>query len=732
MSLVDFLRGLFSADEPKDKPKSTVPTRPPGSPPSRVAAPAPVATPAPTPPPNPLQAAIDSASAITWNTAELNRFTGVIARATTFVGVGAQKPLLRFFASAEEKGGFLVKGANATFENLELWEAASVSGNGAGIRFEARAGVPSNVLVKNCVFRYNQNGILGPDNSIERGTLTIENCEFDRNGRYGSGQEHGIYIGRVDHLIVRDSHFHDTYTGHELKSRAFKATIERCTFGSVSSLASYEAEFPNGGDVSISDCTFIQGRGTDNGFVLGFGAEWKPEFNAPVNRLIVRNCVLWNFLESGYPLRVDAKVPNATVEFHNCTFINFVNTYQAEYAPLTIAAKGTGNRVLTLAQGYAEFPNGPRETETTAFPEISREVAASGAFPERRWFSIAGTRITEALDVSNFPTLQGLSQKSQLATVIDAWGGAVRVGDEILFQGTGHGDGAFNARAAFHVNTLTWRWATPQSNQAMLDQVNRYQAYLPKDPAATWHTRALTPQENAKQYVTINGERRVLHGRYPDGLPAAFHGYTNAFPTPDGGFGVLQQTQDIALFSMQTQQWRFIPAPNVYTEEHSMRVQADAQTGLVYAQYAAFLVFAFDMVRNYEVVRQIRLPHYARASVKVEREIWYFGGTHGEILMRLDLDTQTLTTTFLDYPRSHRAQFFASGAGAVYDPTVGVIRMDAFGQLFSINTTTLSCEAFGAPLPVRPFNEILSRMWVHRGAIWAVPSSRVNAFVFRL
>ncbi len=711
--------------------------------PTPTPAPAPTpAAPPPAPATNPLQSAVNAG---VFNSPEYFRQTAVVTKATTLSGVvvNGQRPRVRFMGAAEGKGGLLVKGAKLTIENVELWEAASVSsGNGAAIRFEAAGGVPCDILARNVAFRYNENGLLGPDLVTGGGVIELVDCEFDRNGRMGSGQEHGIYIGKAAHLIVNRCHFHDTYTGHELKSRAVKSTLINSTFGSPESRASYEAEFPNGGDVSIARCTFIQSPRTDNTFVLGYGAEWTQANAAPVNKLIVRDCVFWNFHKDGYALRVDPKVPSAQIEFHNCTFINFTQTWSAEYRIETVLARGMGNRALTLEQGYAEFPNGPRLKTPANIAVLPPPPAGEGwgggtsfanALPVREWVEVAGTRMADQLDISAIAGLEHLSAKSQLPNLINAWGGAVRVGNDIICHGTGHGTGAINARAAFSLDTFQWRWVSPQSAQAIMAQVNPYNVAWPKDPAPTWHTRPVTPAEDKKNTVPVNGVQRVLAGQLPDSQPAAFHGWNNAFVLPDGRFGSFYRTADIAVYEPGTQRWTFHPFPNLRNDSHAMMVQVDEKNSHVYALINGKELLQFNGGGAFELVATHKRPIGCTHAVRVGREVWYFGGTHGDQLVIFDLDTRAIAHTQLTFPANHAGQHFQDCAAVAYDPMVGIVRMDRLGQMFTVDPNTMMCEPFKVNGPnLSPVNGLWTRFGFHKGMLWALPDGARGLFLLKL
>jgi hypothetical protein len=650
-----------------------------------------------------LQSLIDADANVMLPDEIFHRNVAVVRRTTRIAGAAGQRPILRFFGTAESKGGILVKGADLTIENVELWESTSADGgNGAGIRFEAAAGVPSNIVCKNVAFRYCENGILGPDNAVNQGTVTLTSCEFDRNGRFESGQEHGIYIGKVDSLLVDRCHFHDTYTGHELKSRAVKSTLRDSTFGSTTSRCSYEAEFPDGGDVLIERCTFIQSPVTDNDFVLGFGAEWKPQSNAQVNSLVVRDSVFWNFDESGYILRFDPKVPSPTIKFENCTFINFTNTYDARYEPNAVTRTGTGNRVISLADAYTIYPSGPRLPSPIVFETVARDAlnANSEKMVERQWYRVEATALASELSIPMGQT------RGNLAAVIDAWGGVSHRGSEHFFFGTGHGDGIINARAVFDVRTHAWHWGTEQSSEAVIATVNPYEA------------------------TTLNnGQTNVW--AYADGLPSAVHGWSNAFTLPSGDIGQFHYGSKIAIYRVAARKWEYFDQVKTPVR-YSQFAIVDEVTSTLFAMPTYYELTLYD-TDTMKVRRTIELPRAPSHAVSVDREIWYFCGANGDEVVRLNIDTLRASVLQLVYPKLHAGQMFAPGTACVYDRGVGVIRVDILGRAWVVDPDTMSCFPLASinALPM-PRNGLWSRFWVSDGKLYAVPSASSPVMIMKL
>lgn len=190
------------------------------------------------------------------------------------------------------KAIWVVDGTNTTIENVEFSCATSRTnnpncsgilvgdGNDAGIRLEAPG-----LTVRNCIFRDNDDGILGgPNISGTSGNVLIEKSEFYRNG-FGDGFTHNLYLN--DHntsLTFRYNYTHGAITGHNLKSRAStnyilynRITDETngvtdCTDPGKCS-ASNEIELPCGGLAYIIGNVMEKGPNADAKQIVKFAAE---------------------------------------------------------------------------------------------------------------------------------------------------------------------------------------------------------------------------------------------------------------------------------------------------------------------------------------------------------------------------------------------------------------------------------------------------------------------------
>jgi hypothetical protein len=154
-------------------------------------------------------------------------------------------------------GLFVIWGKNTTVRNLTLTRSRVPDSNGAGIRL-----VKGNLTVESVKFIDNQNGIMGGEPGT---TVTIRNSDFDKNGSCEGACAHGIYIDKVDLLLVDNSRFSGTRQAHSIKSRALRTEVIGCTIvDGPEGTSSYLIEIPNGGTVIVRDNTLEKGPKAEN------------------------------------------------------------------------------------------------------------------------------------------------------------------------------------------------------------------------------------------------------------------------------------------------------------------------------------------------------------------------------------------------------------------------------------------------------------------------------------
>ncbi len=185
----------------------------------------------------------------------------------TLRGVGGRPRLVAAGQAAEGKGIWVMRGDEVVVDNIAFEGARGPHRNGSGIRHEEGA-----LTVRNCVFRDNEMGILTANKASL--SLVVEDSEFSHGVLVTPRISHLLYAGRIGRLEVRGSYFHHGRIGHLLKSRARVSVIEysRLT-DELEGQASYELDFPDGGQVFLVGNLVRQSVGTENRRMIAFGAE---------------------------------------------------------------------------------------------------------------------------------------------------------------------------------------------------------------------------------------------------------------------------------------------------------------------------------------------------------------------------------------------------------------------------------------------------------------------------
>jgi hypothetical protein len=276
-------------------------------------------------------------------------------------------------ASAEGKAIWVVRGGNITVENFEFVGARVSAHNGAGIRFEK-----GRLVLRNCLFRDNENGILtASDKAAE---LEIENSEFDRNGTV-EGYGHQLYAGQIAALKVTGSYFHHAVGGHLLKSRAATNIVmyNRLT-DEEGGEASYELEFPNGGQAYVVGNIIGQSATTQNPAIVAIGLEG---YRWPKNALYLVN----NTLIDGRP--ADGHFLRAAPGLQVLKAMNnlLVAGRSHDYAPFSADTKGTlrdpGKTVRLPDPGVRQDGEGMKAELRNNFLASREEFAQAARFDYR-------------------------------------------------------------------------------------------------------------------------------------------------------------------------------------------------------------------------------------------------------------------------------------------------------------------------------------------------------------
>jgi hypothetical protein len=203
----------------------------------------------------------------------------------------------------EHKGALVVAGNNVTIEGLECAGIRVRDNNGSCVRLEAK-----DLTLRKVWFRDSQSGLMTWNK--DSGTVLIEDSKFERIGR-----AHGVYIGRgPTHLILRNSSFlSSTAEGHEVKSRAARNTIERCTIASLDGKDSRLIDLPEGGVNVIRGNVLQKGPASSNQDLIGIGMEARRALHETNSSVIEDNVFILERPEANVPLH-ERDVPPARME----------------------------------------------------------------------------------------------------------------------------------------------------------------------------------------------------------------------------------------------------------------------------------------------------------------------------------------------------------------------------------------------------------------------------------
>jgi hypothetical protein len=179
------------------------------------------------------------------------------------------------------KGIWEINGGRISVEGITFKNAKVPDENGAGIRL-----TKGDLTVVDCRFLRNETGILTSNDGVS--TLTVRNSEFGYNS-HDDGFSHNLYVGYIAKLSVSGSYFHHASTGHLLKSRAAQSVVmyNRLTDETDDdSRASYELDFPSGGQAVVVGNIIQQSKNTENPSIISYAKEVVDnKYPHPVNEL---------------------------------------------------------------------------------------------------------------------------------------------------------------------------------------------------------------------------------------------------------------------------------------------------------------------------------------------------------------------------------------------------------------------------------------------------------------
>ncbi len=262
-------------------------------------------------------------------------------------GVGGRPHLYADGDAAEGKAIWVTAGNKIRIENIEFSGCTVGDGNGAAIRAEGAGLSLNNVYIHD-----NQDGILSAPNP--KSDIVIENSEFAHNGTT-SGSTHGIYIGQVRNFVLRGSYFHDTVTGHHVKTLALNNYIlYNRIMDYPESTANYSIDVSNGGRTYVIGNVIEKGPRAENYAMIAYAMEGPTN---PLQELYVVGNTMVMDRNSGLFIR--SRSPNAAFVADNImtgpgmlitgagVFVNNVLADGAHGEPDELSAHGSrGNRVV--------------------------------------------------------------------------------------------------------------------------------------------------------------------------------------------------------------------------------------------------------------------------------------------------------------------------------------------------------------------------------------------------
>jgi len=251
---------------------------------------------------------------ITGNTTYRGDACNINRNNLTIRGVNGRPKIDAAGKNASEKGTWVVNGNNVTVENVEMYGAKVMDGNGAAFRLQGVG-----FTLRNAFIHDNENGILA--NPSPTSDILIEYSEFGHNGS-GDGQTHNLYIGHVKSLTFRYSYSHDANVGHNLKSRAdtnmiaynrFSSTPPGETGSTAYGQPSYEIDLPNAGTSYIIGNIIQQPALNQNPAMVAYGEEGAT--NSASDLYVINNTFLND--GGGTFLFVSGRVPTPAIIQNN-------------------------------------------------------------------------------------------------------------------------------------------------------------------------------------------------------------------------------------------------------------------------------------------------------------------------------------------------------------------------------------------------------------------------------
>jgi hypothetical protein len=303
------------------------------------------------------------------------------------------------------KGIWEVNGGRIRVEGITFKNAKVPDENGAGIRL-----TKGDLIVVDCRFIRNETGILTSNDGVS--TLTIRNSEFGYNGN-SDGFSHNLYVGYIAKLSVSGSYFHHADIGHLLKSRAALSIVmyNRLTDETnADSRASYELDFPSGGQAVVVGNIIQQSKNTDNPAIVSYAKEVYDRY--PANELyLCYNTVLNSRTQTDVLINAPLSPPMRIVVCNNLLSENI------RFLPDLAFHSEKGNQTFVpgdLNSDYSPTQNAFNKWKNLLEPDIDNTLSANlkaqgiSLIPAKEYVHPLGTKALQ-----NAPQIPGAIQTTK-------------------------------------------------------------------------------------------------------------------------------------------------------------------------------------------------------------------------------------------------------------------------------------------------------------------------------
>lgn len=272
------------------------------------------------------------------------------------------------------QGGIMAGGGfDLIVENLEICRVSNSAGTGepsSGAIYKV-GNLSGNVTVNKCYLHDCDNGFV---NGSGGNHIVITNSLIARCGNY-YGQAHNIYCGEAASLTFTNNYSIDSWSGHELKTRAMISNISNnFILEGMNGVASTPIDICQGGNVTLTNNVIMKSADTgpqNNGDIVNLNSEMsliKPAW--PVNNLTASGNTILCMTTPGakYPAHAFANFLPGTLDpvrnfpvTTNITNNSFFNLSSVQWTlgafGGSVPSMGSGNLVMPTFPSGAFFIN---------------------------------------------------------------------------------------------------------------------------------------------------------------------------------------------------------------------------------------------------------------------------------------------------------------------------------------------------------------------------------------